>query len=95
LQEVEAPTFSDIRLRDGGKPYAPAAFCPQEDSWYSFLLEAESEGLGKLKKSTSSTARTGNLLACNIVPQSTTPPLVPKFTCSEENYYGQISLQAS
>jgi hypothetical protein len=35
---------------------------PQEDSWYSFLLEAEStpgatvrlEGLGKLKKSTSS-----------------------------------------
>jgi hypothetical protein len=42
---------------------SPAAFYPQEDSWYSFLLEAEStdpraivrlEGLGKLKKFTSS-----------------------------------------
>jgi hypothetical protein len=37
---------------------APAALYPEEDSWYSFLLEAEStpkaivrlEGLGKLKK---------------------------------------------
>jgi hypothetical protein len=24
-----------------GQPYAPAALYPQEDSWYSFLLEAE------------------------------------------------------
>jgi hypothetical protein len=38
-------------------PYAPAAVYPQEDSWFSFLLEAESapraivwmEGLGQLK----------------------------------------------
>jgi hypothetical protein len=61
LREVEAPTFSDIRLIDGGKvasPYAPAAFYPQENFWYSFLLEAEStpraivrlEVLGTLKK---------------------------------------------
>jgi hypothetical protein len=28
--------------RQGCQPYAPAAFYPQEDSWYSFLLEAES-----------------------------------------------------
>jgi hypothetical protein len=45
LREVKAPTFSDIRLTDGDKvvsPYAPAAFYPQKDSWYSFLLEAES-----------------------------------------------------
>jgi hypothetical protein len=44
LREVEAPIFSDIRLIDGGKvvkSYAPAAFYPQEDSWYSFLLDAE------------------------------------------------------
>jgi hypothetical protein len=44
LREVEAPTFSDIRLIDGGQgcqPYAPATFHPQENSWYSFLLEAE------------------------------------------------------
>jgi hypothetical protein len=26
----------------GCHPYAPAAFYPQEDSWYSYLLEAES-----------------------------------------------------
>jgi hypothetical protein len=36
----------------------PAALYPQEDFWYSLLLETEStvrlEGLGKLKKSTSS-----------------------------------------
>jgi hypothetical protein len=25
-----------------GQPYAPAALYTQEDSWYSFLLEAES-----------------------------------------------------
>jgi hypothetical protein len=29
------------RWRKGCQPYAPAAFYPQEDSWYSFLLEAE------------------------------------------------------
>jgi hypothetical protein len=40
LREVKAPTFSDIRLIDGGKVIGPA-FYPQEDSWYSFLLEAE------------------------------------------------------
>jgi hypothetical protein len=35
----------DNRLTDGGEvfsPHAPAALYPQEDSWYSFLLEAES-----------------------------------------------------
>jgi hypothetical protein len=40
LREVEAPTFSDIRLTDGGKVVSPTH--PQEDPWYSFLLEAES-----------------------------------------------------
>jgi hypothetical protein len=39
LQEVKAPTFSDIWHTDGGKVVSP--MCP-EDSWYSFLLEAES-----------------------------------------------------
>jgi hypothetical protein len=45
MQEVETPTFSGIRLTDGGKDcqhYAPATIYPQEDSWYWFLLEAES-----------------------------------------------------
>jgi hypothetical protein len=35
------------------------------------------EGLGKLKKSTSSGTRTGNLRACSIVPQPTTLPRAP------------------
>jgi hypothetical protein len=30
------------RWWQGCQPYAPAAFYPQEDSWYSFMLEAES-----------------------------------------------------
>jgi hypothetical protein len=55
------------RWRHGCQPYAPAALYPQgffifKDSWYSFLLEAEStpraivrpEGLGQFKISTSS-----------------------------------------
>jgi hypothetical protein len=39
------PHVLDNRLRDGGELISltrrPAAFYPQEDSWYSFLLEAE------------------------------------------------------
>jgi hypothetical protein len=35
------------------------------------------EGLGKLKKSTSSGTRTGDLPACSIVPQPTTLPRAP------------------
>jgi hypothetical protein len=46
LGEVEGPTFSlDNRLTDGGKVVSlmrRPPFTPQEDSWYSFLLEAES-----------------------------------------------------
>jgi hypothetical protein len=38
------------------QPYALAVLYPQEDSWYSFLLEVEPklrlEGLGQLKKKT-------------------------------------------
>jgi hypothetical protein len=40
------PHFLDNRLTDGGEvitlTYQPTALYPQEDSWYSFLLEAES-----------------------------------------------------
>jgi hypothetical protein len=85
LREVEAPTVSRQsahRWRQGCQPYAPAAFYPQEDSSYSCLLEAEStpgrlEGLGKLKNSTSSGSRTGDLPAYSIVPQPTTLPRAP------------------
>jgi hypothetical protein len=39
LWDVEAPTFSGqspYTWRWGCQPYSPAAFSPQEDSWYSF-----------------------------------------------------------
>jgi hypothetical protein len=60
LWDVEAPTFSRKsahRGRWGCQLYAPAVIYPQEVSWYSFLLEADStpraivrlEGLGQLK----------------------------------------------
>jgi hypothetical protein len=85
LREVVAPTFSDIRLIDGGKvyqPYAPAAYYPQENSWHSFLLETEStpelEELRKFIKSTSSGIRTGDLPACRIVPQPITLLRAPR-----------------
>jgi hypothetical protein len=46
LWDVEDPTFSlDNRLTDGRKvvslKFRPP-FTPQDDPWYSFLLEAES-----------------------------------------------------
>jgi hypothetical protein len=36
------PHFLDNRLTDGGEVFRPSALYPKEDSWYSFLLEAES-----------------------------------------------------
>jgi hypothetical protein len=44
LREVEAPTFSDIRLIDGGKVVSPTRrplFTPRKIPEYSFLLEVE------------------------------------------------------
>jgi hypothetical protein len=45
LWDVEAPTFLNNRLPDGGEVVSPVhrpPFTLHEDSWYSFLLEAES-----------------------------------------------------
>jgi hypothetical protein len=62
---------------------------PQEDSLYSFMLEAEStrgpivqvEGLDQLKKLNDLIGnRTRDLPACSIVPQPTTLPLVPQIS---------------
>jgi hypothetical protein len=53
----------------------PAALYPQEDFWYSFLLEAESTP-GSIKKSNDLMGnRTRDLPACSIVSQPTTLPL--------------------
>jgi hypothetical protein len=45
VQAVEALRVArgwDSHFSDICQPYAPAAFYPQQDSWYSFLLEPES-----------------------------------------------------
>jgi hypothetical protein len=34
--------FVDYQLTDGGEVFSLTVLYPQEDSWYSFLLEAES-----------------------------------------------------
>jgi hypothetical protein len=60
LWEVEGSTFygqSAHRWRWGCQPYAPAALCPQEDSWYSISVRGwvdprtivRLEPLGQLK----------------------------------------------
>jgi hypothetical protein len=62
---LRIPHCLDSRLTDGGEvdslTHRPSSFYPQEDSWYSFLLEAKStraivrpEGLGKLKNAMTS-----------------------------------------
>jgi hypothetical protein len=45
VEAVEAPPifrYSTHRWREGCQPYTLAVFYPQENSWYSFMLEAES-----------------------------------------------------
>jgi hypothetical protein len=45
LWDIEASTFSrqsSHRWQWGCQPHAPATLYPHEDSWYAFLLEAES-----------------------------------------------------
>jgi hypothetical protein len=93
LWEVEAPTLSRQlahRRRWGCQIYALAALYPQDDSWYSFLLQAKStpgrgrlEGLRQLKKSNDLTGNgTHDLPACSIAYQPTTLPRIkePYFT---------------
>jgi hypothetical protein len=77
------PHFLDNRLIDGAEVASPTSrsfFIPQEDSWYSFLLEAESTSghsvVGRIKSIEESNYLIGNrtrdLAACSEVPQPTT-----------------------
>jgi hypothetical protein len=70
------------------------ALYPQEDPWYSFLLEAEStpgpivrlEGLGQLKKSSDLIGiSTPDLRACSTVPQPATLPRTHLQDTTHEN----------
>jgi hypothetical protein len=82
LWDVEVPIFSlESRLRDGGKFVSLMQrphITPQEESWHSFRLEAESHSaagrIRQIKKIYFIGNRTRDLLACNIVPQPTTLP---------------------
>jgi hypothetical protein len=73
------PHFLDSRLTDGGVALSlkrRPLFNFQQDSWYSFLLEA-----GRIRSIEKSNDLIGNrtrdLPACSIVPQSITLPRAP------------------
>jgi hypothetical protein len=78
------PYFLDNRLTDGGEVSLTRRppLTPQEDSWYSFPLEAEStprhSAAGRIRWSEKSHdfigIRTRDLPACSVVPQRTTLP---------------------
>jgi hypothetical protein len=80
LREVEAPTFSNIRLTDGGKVVSVGRFLPPRKmpgthfcQRMSRLQEHNAAGRMKyIKNSTSSGTRTGDLPAFGIVSQPTT-----------------------
>jgi hypothetical protein len=82
------PHFLDNRLTDSGKNPSlkrRPPFTPQEDSWYSFLLEAEST-LRRLKKSSDLIGyRTRNFPACRIVTKPITPQRAPKSITDRPN----------
>jgi hypothetical protein len=95
MWDVEAPTFSRQsahRWRWGCRPKAPGTLYPQEDSWYSFLLEAESTPgprcgwIRSIEKSNDHIGnRTRDLPVCSIVPQPTTLPRAPELGISFPN----------
>jgi hypothetical protein len=76
---MKAPIFSlDNWLTDGGKVVSLAyqlPSIPQEDSWYSFLLEAESTTRAIVRlEGVPIETRTCDLPACSIVSQPTKLP---------------------
>jgi hypothetical protein len=97
------PHFLDSWLTDGGEvvslPRQPATLYLQEDSWYSFLLEAEStpghSEAGRISSIEKSNDLIGNrnrgLPACSIVPQPTALPSAPHKARALSKYNRTIS----
>jgi hypothetical protein len=67
LPDVEDPTFLNNRLIDGGEVVSLTRSL-QEDSWYSFLVEAESAP-GPASSGDLVGNRIRDLPACSKVPQ--------------------------
>jgi hypothetical protein len=88
FQKVEASQISRQSAHEGGKVVSPThrpPLPPRKDSWYSFLLEAEStpghsatKTIMPLKNSNDTIGnRTHDVPACSAVPQPTAPPCAP------------------
>jgi hypothetical protein len=82
----------DSRVTDGGEVVGlkrRPPFIPQKESWYSFMLEAEStqgySAAGRIRSIEKTNDLVGNqthdLPACSIVPQLTTLPLTTTKIC--------------
>jgi hypothetical protein len=77
LRQVEAPTFSAQVVSPTRRPLlTPRRLLVRISvrGWVDLRAIVRLKWLGKLKKSTSSGTRTGDLSACSIMPQSTTLP---------------------
>jgi hypothetical protein len=95
LREVEALTFWDIWLIDGGKVVSSASRPLVTPGIFLALISVRGgvdpraivrlAELDKLEKSTSSGTLTGDLLACSIVPQQTTLPRAQDSTIGIRN----------
>jgi hypothetical protein len=94
--------FLENRLTDGSEVVSSTRqplFIPQEDSWYSFLLEAEStpraivrlEGLGKLKKSTSSGLDPAPFLYLNLKMKILREIVLCSSITQHENYFAIVT----
>jgi hypothetical protein len=75
----------------------PIALYPQEDPWYSFLLEAEDHNATgrnrRFEKSNDIGNQTRDLTACGIVPHPTTPPRAPGVTKHARKIFGTHNKQ--